>query len=144
MHEFVSLTLQGRSFSPLHYTSGPHHYSIRNELGRLSLCKFLWTSVHTQKQPATLHLIFPFTSKRCFFLLFTPHKQRERGICDRDWSPFIYICIYVCVCVCVYDPKKFEWHFSGRLTFSNTRSRLLLEFIDYSTTVRSRKAFLVE
>ena len=24
-------------------------------------------------------------------------------------------------------PKKFEWHFSGRLTFSNTRDRLLVD-----------------
>ena len=28
----------------------------------------------------------------------------------------LYI-LYVCVCVCM-TPKKFEWHFSGRLTFS--------------------------
>ena len=29
------------------------------------------------------------------------------------------------------DPhKKFEWHFSGRLTFLNTCSRLFIEFID--------------
>ena len=27
-------------------------------------------------------------------------------------------------------PKKFEWHFSGLLTFSNTHGRLLVEFID--------------
>ena len=26
--------------------------------------------------------------------------------------------------------KKFEWHFSGQLTFSNTHSRFLVEFID--------------
>ena len=29
--------------------------------------------------------------------------------------------LYVC------DPKKFEWHFSNRLIFSNTRSRVLVE-----------------
>ena len=125
MHEFVSLTLQGRSFSPLHYTSGPHHYSIRKELGRLSLCKFLWTSVHTRKQPATLHLIFPFTSKRCFFLLFTPHKQRERGICDRGWSPFIYICIYMCVCVCVYMTPK---SLNGTLAVNSPFQTLAVDF----------------
>ena len=28
----------------------------------------------------------------------------------------------------IYDPQKFEWHFSGRLTFSNTIGRLLGEF----------------
>ena len=27
-------------------------------------------------------------------------------------------------------PQKLEWHFSDRLTFSNTRGRLLVEFID--------------
>ena len=32
-------------------------------------------------------------------------------------------------CICMCDPKWFEWHFSGRLT-SNTRCRLLIEFID--------------
>ena len=36
---------------------------------------------------------------------------------------YIYIYIYV-------TPKKFEWHFSDRLTFSNTRGRLLVELID--------------
>ena len=34
---------------------------------------------------------------------------------------YIHICIW---------PKMFEWHFSGRLTFSNTRGSLLVEFID--------------
>ena len=24
----------------------------------------------------------------------------------------------------VFDPPKIEWHFSGRLTFSNTRGRI--------------------
>ena len=37
----------------------------------------------------------------------------------------IYVCTYVLIYVC--DPKKFEWHFSGQFTFSNTRSRLLVK-----------------
>ena len=28
-------------------------------------------------------------------LLFIPHVQRERGICDRGWCPFICMFIYV-------------------------------------------------
>ena len=36
----------------------------------------------------------------------------------------VHISIHV-----VYPPKKFEWHFSSRLTFSNTRVGLLAEFI---------------
>ena len=32
---------------------------------------------------------------------------------------FVYLCTYV-------TPKKFEWDFSARLTFSNTRGRLLV------------------
>ena len=39
---------------------------------------------------------------------------------------YLYIvCVYV-----VDDPQKVEWHFSGQLSFSNTRGRLLVEFID--------------
>ena len=36
-------------------------------------------------------------------------------------------CMYICRYV---TPQKFEWQFSGRLTFSNTCGRLLVEFID--------------
>ena len=36
----------------------------------------------------------------------------------------LYIYMYV------YYQKKFEWHFSGGLTISNTRDRLFVEFID--------------
>ena len=32
---------------------------------------------------------------------FIPHAQREQGMCDPGWCPFIYM--YVCVC-----PKKFK------------------------------------
>ena len=40
--------------------------------------------------------------------------------------------IGVGVLICnVYIQYVHKWHFSGRLTFSNTRSRLLVEFIDY-------------
>ena len=49
----------------------------------------------------------------------------EQELCDRGWCPFMYIY----VCVFTYD-SKLEWHFSGRLTFSNTRGKLLVEVID--------------
>ena len=31
-----------------------------------------------------------------------PHTQRERGICDRGWCPFICMFVYMYVC----DPKR--------------------------------------
>ena len=42
----------------------------------------------------------------------------------------VHLYTYICVCVCM----TFEWHFSGWLTFSNTRGRLLVEFKTSSTT----------
>ena len=50
----------------------------------------------------------------------------SRGLCDWGWYPFV--CMYVCRYVT--PPKKFEWQFSGQLTFSNTCGRLLVEFVD--------------
>ena len=53
------------------------------------------------------------------------------------WSVLVSICMYVCM----WPPKKFEWHFSGRLTFSNTRGRFLVEFIDYLYHCVLQKSF---
>ena len=38
--------------------------------------------------------------------------------------------INICIPMHVCDRNKFEWQFSGQLTFSNTHGRLLIEFID--------------
>ena len=57
------------------------------------------------------------------------------------------ICMYIHMyAYCIYvTPKKFEWHFSDQLTFSNARGRLLVEFIDeLYHCVCYRNAFLVE
>ena len=36
----------------------------------------------------------------------------------------VYI-LYVCIGMYICDKNKFEWQFSGRLTFSNTPCRLI-------------------
>ena len=55
---------------------------------------------------------------------------RERWLCDQGWSPFmLYVYMYV-YNVCDPPPKKFQCHFSGRLTFSKTRGRLHIKVID--------------
>ena len=56
---------------------------------------------------------------------FTRMCMQEKGLCDRCWSPYSLYCIYMYV-----TPKKFEWHFSGQLTFLNTHGRLFIKFID--------------
>ena len=54
------------------------------------------------------------------YLLITLHAHVRAGVmCSGLVSIYIYI-----------TKKKFEWHFSSPLTFSNTRGRLLVEFID--------------
>ena len=57
-----------------------------------------------------------------------PQTRSESGVYVIGAGVHLYI--YMCVCVCVYDQEKFEWHLSGPLTFSNTRGRLVVEFID--------------
>ena len=58
------------------------------------------------------------------YLLITLHAHARAGVmCSGLVSIYIYMYIYV------YDQKKFEWYFSGQLTFSNADSRLLVEFI---------------
>ena len=84
-------------------------------------------------------LIFATMNNRHYFACHYP----TRACVSRGYvigaGVHLYILYYV------YDQKKFEWHFSGRLTFSNTHGRLLVEFIETSsTTARSRNTFLVE
>ena len=55
-----------------------------------------------------------------------PQTRTESGVYVIGAGVHLYIDIYVCV----YDQEKFEWHLSGPLTFSNTRGRLVVEFID--------------
>ena len=43
--------------------------------------------------------------------------------------------MYICMYVCMYVTKtKFEWHFSGRLIYSSTHGRFLLNLYNSSTT----------
>ena len=64
----------------------------------------------------------------------TVHKEPpEVGLVNK-LTGSLYWWVEQCVptlhMMCVYDQKKFEWHFSDRLTFSNTRGRRLFEFTD--------------
>ena len=58
-------------------------------------------------------------------ILVTPHVDVRAGCYVIVVGVHLYVCLYVYV-----TPKKLEWHFSGRLTFSNSRGSLLVEFID--------------
>ena len=60
-----------------------------------------------------------------FSMFFTLHAHARSGhVIGGGVDLYIlYIFTYM-------TPKKFEWHFSGRLTFSNTHGRLLVELID--------------
>ena len=31
----------------------------------------------------------------------------SRGLCDRSWCPFIYICMYICMYIIICEPPKF-------------------------------------
>ena len=55
--------------------------------------------------------------------IIIPHSHARTGLCDRGY-PFIISYVYM------RPPNKFEWHYSGRLTVSNTHGRLLVEYID--------------
>ena len=63
-------------------------------------------------------------------VVVTPHTHARAGGYVIGADIHLYICSYMYIYMTT--KKNFEWHFSGQLTFSKTRGRLLVKFIALS------------
>ena len=65
-----------------------------------------------------------------FCVFITQHAHERAGGYMIRAGVHSYVCIRYMYVYMYVTKKKFEWHFGGLLTFSNTHGRLLVKFID--------------
>ena len=94
---------------------------FKNNLDKRTMNSFIYGKVWCTTQG---YEIFRYSARGCLKTEKSIYSYRtcnyptracaSRSLCGWGWCP--------------WTPKKFEWHFSGRLTFSNTCGRLLVDY----------------